>query len=174
MEVIVSKNRRLNPLAKWLALDWDKPEGSYNPDLRKLTEPQRRREDLTRTNAANTPVYQSSAPSRLCARDFLAGLLNYPKKQIVTEDKSGGGYPDIKLLTPDAIAWVVGDLKKDDVSLTTEGGRIQLWHEKRKYIEGLTRYLLSNARETPPSVKRDMKAFYGVGRDSAPKTLTPN
>lgn len=104
----MSKNRRLNPLAKWLALDWDKPERSYNPDL----------------------------------RDFLAGLLDYPKKQVVTEDKSGGGYPDIKLLTPDAIAWVVGDLKKDDVLLTTEAGRIQLWHEKRKYIEGLTRYLL--------------------------------
>lgn len=97
-----------DPLAKWLALDWNRPERSYNPDV----------------------------------RDFLAGLLNYPKDRVVTEDAGGGGYPDIKLLTPEKIAWVVGDLKKDDAELNTEGGRRRLWNQKRKYIEGLTRYVL--------------------------------
>lgn len=97
-----------NPLAKWLALDWNRPERSYNPDV----------------------------------RDFLAGLLDYPKDRVVTEDVGGGGYPDIKLLTPEKIAWVVGDLKKDDAELNTEGGRRRLWNQKRKYIEGLTRYVL--------------------------------
>ncbi len=97
-----------NPLAKWLALDWHRPERSYNPDV----------------------------------RDFLAALLDYPKDRVVTEDVSGGGYPDIKLLTPEKIAWVVGDLKKDDTELYTETGRQKLWQQKRKYIEGLTRYVL--------------------------------
>jgi len=97
-----------NPLAKWLALDWNRPERSYNPDV----------------------------------RDFLAGLLDYPKDRVVTEDAGGGGYPDIKLLTPEKIAWVVGDLKKDDAELNTESGRRRLWNQKRKYIEGLTRYVL--------------------------------
>jgi hypothetical protein len=60
----------------------------------------------------------------------------------VTEDRGGGGYPDIKLLTPEKIAWVVGDLKKDDAEINTEGGRRKLWNQKRKYIEGLTRYVL--------------------------------
>ncbi|MFQ3636414.1 MAG: N-6 DNA methylase [Cyanobacteriota bacterium] len=60
----------------------------------------------------------------------------------MTEDAAGGGYPDIKLLTPEKIAWVVGDLKKDDAELNTEGGRRRLWNQKRKYIEGLTRYVL--------------------------------
>ncbi|NJL88578.1 MAG: N-6 DNA methylase [Coleofasciculaceae cyanobacterium SM2_1_6] len=95
-------------MAKWLALDWHRPERSYNPDV----------------------------------RDFLAGLLGYPKELVVTEDAGGGGYPDIKLLTPEKIAWVVGDLKKDDLELNTESGRRQLWHQKRKYVEGLTRYVL--------------------------------
>ncbi len=97
-----------DPLVRWLALDWDRPERSYNPEV----------------------------------RDFLAGLLDYPKDRVVTEDTSGAGFPDIKLLTPEKIAWVVGDLKKDDTELTTENGRLRLWHEKRKYIEGLTRYIL--------------------------------
>lgn len=97
-----------DPLAKWLALDWNRPERSYNPDV----------------------------------RDFLAGLLDYPKDRVVTEDAGGGGYPDIKLLTPEKIAWVVGDLKKDDAELNTEGGRLRLWNQKRKYVEGLTRYVL--------------------------------
>jgi len=95
-------------LAKWLALDWNRPERSYNPDV----------------------------------RDFLAGLLDYPKDRVVTEDAGGGGYPDIKLLAPEKIAWVVGDLKKDDAELNTESGRRKLWNQKRKYIEGLTRYVL--------------------------------
>jgi type I restriction-modification system DNA methylase subunit len=60
----------------------------------------------------------------------------------VTEDAGGGGYPDIKLLTPEKIAWVVGDLKKEDAELTTESGRRNLWNQKRKYVEGLTRYVL--------------------------------
>lgn len=95
-------------LSKWLALDWDRPERSYNPDV----------------------------------RDFLAVLLDYPKDRVVTEDVSGGGYADIKLLTPEKMAWVVGDLKKDDSELSTENGRRKLWDQKRKYIEGLTRYVL--------------------------------
>jgi len=105
-----SKPPRQQPdsLAKWLALDWNRPERSYNPDV----------------------------------RDFLAGLLDYPKDRVVTEDVGGGGYPDIKLLTPEKIAWVVGDLKKDDAELNIEGRRRRLWNQKRKYIEGLTRYVL--------------------------------
>jgi len=109
----VPKNSRpskkpLNPLEKWLALEWNRPERSYNPDV----------------------------------RDFLAGLLDYPKDYVVTEDAGGGGYPDIKLLTSEKIAWVVGDLKKDDKELTTEPGRQKLWNQKRKYVEGLTRYVV--------------------------------
>ncbi|KYC43360.1 N-6 DNA methylase [Scytonema hofmannii PCC 7110] len=102
------QRQQANPLAKWLALDWNRPERSYNPDV----------------------------------RDFLAGLLDYPKDCVVTEDAGGGGYPDIKLLTPEKIAWVVGDLKKDDAELTTPSGRRKLWNQKRKYVEGLTRYVL--------------------------------
>ncbi len=100
--------QQANPLTKWLALDWSRPERSYNPDV----------------------------------RDFLAGLLDYPKDRVVTEDAGGGGYPDIKLLTPEKIAWVVGDLKKDDAEVNTESGRLKLWNQKRKYVEGLTRYVL--------------------------------
>ncbi|MFY7798824.1 MAG: HsdM family class I SAM-dependent methyltransferase [Dolichospermum sp.] len=103
-----SPKQHLNPLEKWLALEWNRPERSYNPDV----------------------------------RDFLAGLLDYPKDHVVTEDAGGGGYPDIKLLTPEKIAWVVGDLKKDDKELTTEPGRQKLWNQKRKYVEGLTRYVV--------------------------------
>ena len=103
-----SPKQHLNPLEKWLALEWNRPERSYNPDV----------------------------------RDFLAGLLDYPKDHVVTEDAGGGGYPDIKLLTPEKIAWVVGDLKKDDKELTTETGRQKLWNQKRKYVEGLTRYVV--------------------------------
>jgi type I restriction-modification system DNA methylase subunit len=36
----------------------------------------------------------------------------------------------------------VGDLKKVDAELNTEGGRRRLWNQKRKYVEGLTRYVL--------------------------------
>ncbi len=102
------KRQQSDPLAKWLTLDWNRPERSYNPDV----------------------------------RDFLAGLLDYPKDRVVTEDAGGGGYPDIKLLTPEKISWVVGDLKKDDAELNTESGRRKLWNQKRKYVEGLTRYVL--------------------------------
>ncbi|MCG5057146.1 MAG: N-6 DNA methylase [Limnoraphis sp. WC205] len=103
-----SQNRASDPLAKWLSLTWDRPERSYNPDV----------------------------------RDFLAGLLDYPKDRVITEDAGGGGYPDIKLLTPQKTAWVVGDLKKNDAELTTASGRRNLWNQKRKYVEGLTRYVL--------------------------------
>lgn len=105
---IRSPKQQQNPLKKWLALDWNRPERSYNPNV----------------------------------RDFLAGLLDYPKDRVITEDRGGGGYPDIKLLTPEKIAWVVGDLKKDDAELNTETGRRRLWNQKCKYIEGLTRYVL--------------------------------
>ncbi|XGV87349.1 MAG: N-6 DNA methylase [Limnothrix sp. BL-A-16] len=105
---IRSPKQQQNPLKKWLALDWNRPERSYNPNV----------------------------------RDFLAGLLDYPKDRVITEDRGGGGYPDIKLLTPEKIAWVVGDLKKDDAELNTEAGRRRLWNQKCKYIEGLTRYVL--------------------------------
>ncbi|APB32329.1 N-6 DNA methylase family [Gloeomargarita lithophora Alchichica-D10] len=97
-----------NPLTKWLALDWERPERAYNPEV----------------------------------RDFLAGVLAYPKDRVVTEDSGGGGYPDIKLLTTEKIAWVVGDLKKDDRELTELLRWENLWQEKRKYIEGLTQYVL--------------------------------
>jgi hypothetical protein len=103
-----SPKQHLNSLEKWLALEWNRPERSYNPDV----------------------------------RDFLAGLLDYPKDHVVTEDAAGGGYADIKLLTHEKIAWVVGDLKKDDKELTTETGRQKLWNQKRKYVEGLTRYVV--------------------------------
>lgn len=90
----MSKSRRPqrqsgNPLAKRLALDWNRPERSYNPNV----------------------------------RDFLAGLLDYPKNRVVTEDASAGGYPDFKLLTFEKIAWVVGDLKKNDSELTKKKRR---------------------------------------------------
>jgi hypothetical protein len=92
----------------WLALKWDRPERSYNPDV----------------------------------RDFLADLLGYSRSSVVTEDSSGGGFPDIKLMTPEGHCWVVGDLKKDDVRLTSDLDRMRLWDEKRKYVAGLTRYVL--------------------------------
>jgi hypothetical protein len=95
-----------DPLRQWLNLNWERPERSYNPDV----------------------------------RDFLADLLDYPKEQVITEDATAGGYPDIKLLTDEKIAWVVGDLKKDDAELTTLKGRNNLWQQKRKYVEGLTRF----------------------------------
>lgn len=103
-----SPKPQFDPLAKWLSLDWNRPERSYNPDI----------------------------------RDFLASLLDYPKDLVITEDVSGGGYPDIKLLTTERIAWVVGDLKKEDTELSTPKGRTKLWAQKRKYVEGLTRYVL--------------------------------
>ena len=97
-----------NALEKWLNLVWDRPERSYNPDL----------------------------------RDFLAGLLGYPKKNVVTEDTAAGGFADLQLLSPKGKAWVVGDLKKDDNILTDPNRRKGLWEEKRKYVSGLTRYAL--------------------------------
>lgn len=100
--------RLSDPLAQWLSLSWDRPERSYNPDL----------------------------------RDFLAGLLDYPKNKVVTEDSGASGYPDIKLLSPEGIAWVVGDLKKEDDRLTNAVKRAALWEDKRKYVDGLTRYVL--------------------------------
>lgn len=75
-------------------------------------------------------------------RDFLSELLEYPKNKIITEDKGPDGFPDLKLLTPEGIPWVVGDLKKDDEFLTISSKRQDLWKEKRKYVSGLTRYVL--------------------------------
>ena len=97
-----------DPLAQWLALTWERPERSYNPEL----------------------------------RDFFAALLDYPKPRVVTEDKAGRGYPDLKLLTEEGAAWVVGDMKKDDAELLNPARRAALWHEKRKYMDGLTRYVV--------------------------------
>lgn len=98
----------VDPLAQWLSLTWERPERSYNPDL----------------------------------RDFLAGLLAYPSNKIVTEDVGPSGYPDLKLLSPEAVAWVVGDMKKDDGVLTNDTRRRALWEDKRKYVDGLTRFAL--------------------------------
>ena len=95
-------------LSQWLALTWERPERSYNPEL----------------------------------REFFVSLLGYPKKSVVTEDKAPIGYPDLKLLTAEGTAWIVGDLKKDDNELLVTARREALWQEKRKYIEGLTRYVL--------------------------------
>lgn len=97
----------IDPLAHWLSLTWDRPERSYNPDL----------------------------------REFFAGILDYPKPKVVTEDAAVSGYPDIKLMTPEGFAWVVGDMKKDDAVLTDPAKRAALWHDKRKYIDGLTRFV---------------------------------
>lgn len=75
-------------------------------------------------------------------RDFFVEVLGYSKNRVITEDKAALGYPDIKLLTTEGTAWVVGDLKKDDNELLLPARRALLWNEKRKYIDGLTRYVL--------------------------------
>ena len=75
-------------------------------------------------------------------RDFLSGLLGYPKNSVVTEDTGPSGYPDLKLFGPEGFAWVVGDMKKDDGSLTVPARRQSLWQDKRKYVDGLTRFVL--------------------------------
>ena len=98
----------LNALEKWLNLTWERPERSYNPDL----------------------------------REFLAALLEYPKELVVTEDRAGGGFADLKLLTEQKLAWVVGDLKKDDAILEDADKCHALWLEKKRYVDGLTRYVL--------------------------------
>lgn len=100
--------RTNDPLVRWLSLSWERPERSYNPDL----------------------------------RDFLAGLLGYPKTSVITEDTGPSGYPDLKLVGPEGFAWVVGDMKKDDGSLTVPARRQSLWQDKRKYVDGLTRFVL--------------------------------
>ena len=97
-----------DPVSQWLSLTWERPERSYNPEL----------------------------------REFLAALLGYPKKCVITEDRAPIGFPDIKLLTTEGTAWVVGDLKKDDNELLVTARREALWNDKRKYIDGLTRYLM--------------------------------
>ena len=97
-----------DPLSQWLALTWERPERSYNPNV----------------------------------RDFFAGLLGYPKNKVVTEDRTASGFSDVKLVTEEGTAWVVGDLKKDDNELLVEDRRKALWADKRKYVEGLTRYVL--------------------------------
>ncbi len=75
-------------------------------------------------------------------RDFLSELLGYPRANVVTEDAAGSGFPDIKLLTPEGSCWVVGDFKKNDTELSSDIGRLRLWEDKRKYVTGLTRYVL--------------------------------
>ncbi len=98
----------IDALRRWLSLTWERPERSYNPEL----------------------------------REFLAQLLEYPKDHVVTEDRAGGGYADLKLLTAQKLAWVVGDLKKDDATLTNPAQRQQLWNDKKRYIDGITRRVL--------------------------------
>lgn len=76
-------------------------------------------------------------------RDFLAGVLEYPKSNVQVEQKVGGGFPDLALLTKEKCRWVVGDFKKDDSFLSSDNGREKLWRDKSKYVEGgLTRYVL--------------------------------
>ncbi|WP_448377630.1 hypothetical protein, partial [Fervidobacterium sp.] len=75
-------------------------------------------------------------------RDFLAGLLGYPRNRVVTEDRQGKGFPDILLLTEKGDPWVVGDFKKDDSFLLDPAKAEGLWGEKRKYVTGFTRYVL--------------------------------
>lgn len=95
-------------LTQWLALTWERPERSYNPNV----------------------------------RDFLAALLGYPRNKVVTEDRAPVGYSDVKLVTSEGTAWVVGELKKDDAYLQVPARRLALWQDKRKYVDGLTRYAL--------------------------------
>uniref|UniRef100_A0A7V4EGW5 SAM-dependent DNA methyltransferase n=1 Tax=Thermus tengchongensis TaxID=1214928 RepID=A0A7V4EGW5_9DEIN len=73
---------------------------------------------------------------------FLASLLKYPPEKVVTEDRQGGGYPDLVLLTPQGDPWVVGDFKKEDRFITDPRDNEALWQDKRKYVTGLTRYVL--------------------------------
>ena len=75
-------------------------------------------------------------------RDFFAEVLGYPKDHVLTEDRQGGGYADLKLLTAQKRAWIVGDLKKDDEQLTTANGLQTLWLEKKRYVDGLTRFVV--------------------------------
>ncbi|MER3482920.1 MAG: hypothetical protein C4332_06955 [Meiothermus sp.] len=90
-------NRLSDPLQDWLWLKWDKPERSYNPNL----------------------------------RDFLSGLLGYPTKNVITEDRAlGGGYPDLQLQGPDGVVWIVGDLKLEDSKLTNPASRRALKRRK--------------------------------------------
>ena len=95
-------------LTQWLNMTWERPERSYNPNV----------------------------------RDFFAALLGYPKNKVVTEDRATIGFSDVKLLTLEGTAWVVGELKKDDAQLLDPAKRAALWDEKRKYVDGLTRYVL--------------------------------
>jgi len=105
---VSKRNLAADPLRRWLALRWDRPERSYNPDV----------------------------------RDFLSDLLRYPRQNVLTEDTAGSGFADIKLLSPEGVAWVVGDLRRDDIWITDPSRRAHLWGEKRKYVDGLTRYAL--------------------------------
>jgi len=73
---------------------------------------------------------------------FIADLLGYPREKVVTEDRGAIGYPDLKLLTLENQAWIVGDLKPDDKQLTLKTGRDALWKDKKKYVDGLVRYAL--------------------------------
>ena len=95
-------------LTQWLALTWERPERSYNPNV----------------------------------RDFFSALLGYPKNKVVTEDRAASGFSDVKLVTEEGTAWVVGELKKDDAYLLDAARRAELWNDKRKYVDGLTRYVL--------------------------------
>jgi hypothetical protein len=105
---LVNKRPSQNPLADWLSIIWDRPERSYNPEL----------------------------------KDFFSKLLGYPGPKVITEDEGASGYPDLKLLSPESIEWIVGDLKKGDDWLTSPKLRGELWKDKQKYVDGLTRYVV--------------------------------
>ncbi|RTI61079.1 N-6 DNA methylase [Thermus scotoductus] len=103
-----SPRAHLDPLSRWLSLDFSRPERSYYPDL----------------------------------RDFLSELLGYPRDKVVTEDRSGEGYPDLVLLNAQGDPWVVGDFKLEDRHIADPASNAALWREKRKYVTGTTRYVL--------------------------------
>lgn len=75
-------------------------------------------------------------------QQFLAGVLGYPRKHVLTEGRAVTGFPDIQLLTPEGDPWVVGDFKLADAYLNNPQEAERLWQEKKKYVSGLTRYVL--------------------------------
>ncbi|WP_135256330.1 N-6 DNA methylase [Thermus caldilimi] len=88
--------------------------------------------DFTRPERSYNPDLQA----------FLSGLLGYPRTKVVTEDRLGGGYPDLVLLDAHGDPWVVGDFKLEDRHIVNPRDNEALWQDKRKYVTGLTRYVL--------------------------------
>ncbi len=76
------------------------------------------------------------------AKALFVDVFGYPKDRVVVEDRGGGGFPDVKLLSPERVEWIVGDLKKDDEQVLNLRKRSALWDDKRKYIQGSTRYII--------------------------------